>query len=241
MGTLLGGRVRYAQPRDGYRTGIEPVLLAACVPARAGQVVIEAGTGAGAGLLCLAARVPGVVGVGVEMDEAMAGLARDNFAATERGAGLTVMWGDVLEVALPLADHAMANPPWHDPGSTASPVGRRRLAKQEGAGVEAWVAALARALRDGGSLTMVLPPGLVRRALATYAGAGLGEAVRHALPPRAGRAAKLVLLQARRGGAEGVRDEATVLHEPSGRFVPAVEATLRDGAAFPFGIAATAG
>ena len=55
-GTLLGGRVRYAQPARGYRTGIEPVLLAAAVPAVPGQAVLEAGTGAGAALLCLAAR-----------------------------------------------------------------------------------------------------------------------------------------------------------------------------------------
>ena len=28
-GTLLGGRLRYVQPARGWRTGIEPVLLAA--------------------------------------------------------------------------------------------------------------------------------------------------------------------------------------------------------------------
>ena len=66
-GHLLGGRVRYAQPRVGYRTGIEPVLLAAAVAARAGERVLEAGCGAGAGLLCLAARVPGITGLGVEL------------------------------------------------------------------------------------------------------------------------------------------------------------------------------
>ncbi|HJS85951.1 MAG TPA: SAM-dependent methyltransferase, partial [Acetobacteraceae bacterium] len=56
-GTLLGGRVRYAQPAEGFRSGIEPVLLAAAVPARPGECVLEGGSGAGAGLLCLAARI----------------------------------------------------------------------------------------------------------------------------------------------------------------------------------------
>ena len=59
-GTLLGGRVRYAQLGAGFRSGIEPVLLAATIPARCGQVVIEGGSGVGAGLLCLHARVPGI-------------------------------------------------------------------------------------------------------------------------------------------------------------------------------------
>lgn len=232
-GTLLNGRIHYRQPRDGYRTGIEPVLLAASVPAQAGQVVIEAGTGAGAGLLCLAARVPGVIGIGIEVDAAMAKLARENFQANDMDARLSVTTADVLEAALPLADHAMANPPWHDPGSSASPVRRRRLAKQEGEGVEAWVAAMARAVRGGGSLTMVLPPGLANRALAACADAGLGAAVRHELPPKAGRPAKLVLVQATRGGVAALREQATVLHEASGRFTRAVEAVLREGEAFP--------
>ena len=50
-GTLLGGAIRYGQPKTGYRTGIEPIFLAAAVPAHAGNQVLEAGTGAGAGLL----------------------------------------------------------------------------------------------------------------------------------------------------------------------------------------------
>ena len=59
-GHLLGGRVSYAQPREGFRSGIEPVLLAAAIPARPGEHVLEGGSGAGAALLCLAARVPGL-------------------------------------------------------------------------------------------------------------------------------------------------------------------------------------
>ena len=201
-GTLLGGRVRYAQPRDGYRTGIEPVLLAASVPARAGERVIEAGVGAGAALMCLAARVPGIDGVGVEVDPGMADLARVNIAANGF-AGLSIITGDVIELSLPLADHVMANPPWHGRRSTASPVGRRRLAKQEGGeGIEAWVAALGRAVREGGSMTMIVPPGLEGRWAVACAAAGLRWTVRHGLLPKVGRAAKLVLLRAFRGGLD---------------------------------------
>ena len=74
----------YRQFRDGYRTGIEPVLLAATVPARAGSRVLEAGCGAGAGLLCLAARAPGLHGTGIERDPATATLARFNLDRNDR-------------------------------------------------------------------------------------------------------------------------------------------------------------
>ncbi len=80
-GTLLGGRLIYRQTQAGYRTGIEPVLLAASIPVRPGERVAEGGTGAGAGLLCLAARVPGLVGLGLEIDPGLVEAARGNITA----------------------------------------------------------------------------------------------------------------------------------------------------------------
>lgn len=227
-GTLLGGRVRYAQPRDGYRTGIEPVLLAASVPAASGDLVIEAGTGAGAGLICLAARVSGVRGLGVELDPAMADLARAN-VANNGLAGLTILTGDVTNVTLPPASHVMANPPWHDPRSTASPVARRQLAKQESAGIEAWVAALARALTAGGSLTMIVPPALAIRAAAACSAAGLGSGVDLSLAPKLGRTPKLTVVQRWAGKSGAVRESQIVLHGETGAYLPAIDAVLRGG------------
>jgi tRNA1Val (adenine37-N6)-methyltransferase len=55
----LGGRVTYRQLVDGHRTGFEPVLLAAAVPAKAGDLVLEAGAGARAGGLVVTARGAG--------------------------------------------------------------------------------------------------------------------------------------------------------------------------------------
>ena len=128
--SLLGGRVQHAQAADGHRTGIEPVLLAAFVPARSGERVLEGGTGAGAALLCLASRVPGVLGLGLELNAEQATRARENFALNGFG-GLTVVHGDLAAIELEDAfDHAMANPPWHTPSATASPDGARALARQ---------------------------------------------------------------------------------------------------------------
>ncbi len=131
-GSLLGGRVRYDQPRDGYRTGVEPVLLAAAVPARAGDRVLEGGCGAGAALLCRAHRVPGIVGIGIERDLALVSLARGN----ADDATLTFIVADLLE-ARPdgVFDHAMANPPWHLAAATASPDAGRDAAKRGAPGL----------------------------------------------------------------------------------------------------------
>ncbi len=67
---LLGGRVRLSQPVEGYRAAIDPVFLAAAVPVRAGESVLDLGCGAGAAALGLLARVPelSVTGLDIQAD-----------------------------------------------------------------------------------------------------------------------------------------------------------------------------
>jgi tRNA1Val (adenine37-N6)-methyltransferase len=231
-GTLLAGRVRYWQKRDGYRSGIEPVLLAAACPARPGERVLELGTGAGAALLCLAARVPGVGGTGVELDPALAALARRNLAANGAADRVHIAERDAATFAAdaPL-DHAISNPPWHDAASTPSPVPGRRRAKQAGSGVlAAWCAAAAGALRAGGTLTLALPAALTGQAFTALADAGLGTPALFPLWPREGSPARLVLLQARRGNRGQARVlPGAVLHAGAGWSAWA-NSVLRDGA-----------
>ena len=42
---LLNGRVALRQPRQGFRAGLDAVLLAAFIPAKPGEAVLEAGPG----------------------------------------------------------------------------------------------------------------------------------------------------------------------------------------------------
>src|SRR5262245_3238813 len=75
---VLGGRVRLRQPTRGHRVGHDAILLAAAVPACAGETVVELGAGVGAAGLALAARVPGVRLTMVEFVPRLAGLAAEN-------------------------------------------------------------------------------------------------------------------------------------------------------------------
>jgi tRNA1(Val) A37 N6-methylase TrmN6 len=231
---LLGGRVRLTQPRArGLRAGLDAVLLAAAVPARAGERVIEAGCGSGAGFLCLAARVPGLAVAALEREPAMAALAAANAAAN--GVAAQVLTGDVADAALARAlgpaRHGFANPPYW-PGGSAPPEALRAAATHErGAGLDAWAAFLANAVEHGGSATLILPAARFDAGVAALRRAGFGALALLPLAPRAGEPAKRVLLQGRRGGRGPARLlPAFVLHAADGRFTPAAEAVLRDGA-----------
>lgn len=92
---LLNGRVRLRQPARGYRAGMDAALLAAAVPAEAGQSVIEAGCGAGAVLMQIAARRPGVTLTGVERDPVMAALATENATLNGAAGSAMIRQGDV--------------------------------------------------------------------------------------------------------------------------------------------------
>lgn len=232
-GWLLGGRVRHDQPVAGHRTGLEPVLLAAAIPARPGERVLEGGTGSGAALLCLAARVARIAGVGIERDATMADIARANVAANGFD-GLEIVPAD-LTAWQPHApfDHAFANPPWHDAAGTPSPDGGREAARRGTQSLlDAWVAALARPLRARGTLTLAIAAGVLPTALAACQAAGCGSPAVLPLWPKDGREAKLLLLQAVRGGRGPFRLlPGLLLHKAGGGFTATADAVLRHGAA----------
>lgn len=234
-GTLLGGRVRYRQPAQGFRSGIEPVLLAASVPARPGEHVLEAGTGSGAALLCLSARVADCSVTGVEIDAAMADLAAANVA--ENGfAGARIVNGDILTAAFDAPfDHAMANPPYHPGDGTASSDPARMLAKRGSEALLAeWITRLAAGLRRRGTLTMIVAARMAPACIAAMTEVQCNCSVLLPLWPKADVSAKLVILRGVKEGRSPFAIHAgLVLHESDGEFTEPVAAILRGGAGLP--------
>jgi tRNA1Val (adenine37-N6)-methyltransferase len=232
---LLAGRIRYRQPEAGYRSGIEPILLAAAVPARAGELVLEAGTGAGAASLCLAVRVPGVRITGVEIQPAMAELARTN--ACNNGCTDIEVLTDRIESVSRQAhyDHAMANPPYHVMAGSPSPDAGRETAKRGSVELVAvWIGRLSEALRRRGSLTLIVPASLVPSCLVAMAAARCPCTIIFPLWPKEHFPAKLVLLR----GIKEARTPISImpglaLHDADGSFTPTARAILNDAAALP--------
>lgn len=240
---FLGGRVRLWQPKAGYRAGVDPVLLAASIPAAPGDRVLELGCGVGAAFLCLSARVDNLMCHGVELQPLYADLARRN--VEENGAQAEIWSADLAELPSELRqmqfDHVIANPPYFDRGaSTAAQDRGRDIAMGEETPLATWVAVATKRLAPKGTATFVHRAERLPELLHAMQ-QGLGALEVLPLQPRVDRKAALVLVRGRKGGRAAFRLHApVVLHEGAAHlrdgesYTPQIRAVLRGGAALPF-------
>ncbi|MBK8158608.1 MAG: methyltransferase [Rhodospirillaceae bacterium] len=230
---LLGGRLMLLQPQDGYRAAIDPVLLAAAVPAMSGELAVDLGCGVGTAGLCLAARVPGLRVFGLDSQPGLIRLAIRNADVNDLAGRVQFQCGDILDFHTVGFDHILVNPPYLARGSASiSPNPIKAKANVEGdAGLVDWVNCAIAAVRPGGSVSFIhrADRGDELCALMTQ---GLGDIAWVDLLPREGGSAKRVILQGIRGSAEaGPARRSMVLHQSDGRFTAETEAVLREMAA----------
>ena len=234
---FLCGRLRLLQPMKGYRAATDPVLLAAACPAEPGESVLDLGCGAGAAMLCLGQRKPGLELAGLELQPAYAELARRN--AQRNRIAADIHEGDIARMPSALRrdfDHVIANPPYYHAGGSPSPVTARARAMQVETPLADWVAAAARRLRPGGWMTLICGADGLPQVLAALP-PKLGSAAVLPLAAREGRAALRVIVQARKGGRAPFRLLAPfVIHQGPAHdgdresYTPQANAVLRDGA-----------
>lgn len=241
---FLGGRLTLRQPRKGYRAGVDPVLLAASVPAQEGQEVLELGCGIGTALFCLAERVSGLRLAAIELQPNYADLARHN--AQENGFEVEIFEGDLATLPEKLRqrqfDHVLANPPYFDrEASTRSQNAGREVAMGEDTPLAVWVDVAARRLKPKGYATFVHRVERLPELLSDLSGK-LGSIQVQPLQAREGRNAGLVLVRARKEGRADFQLHAPVVMHLGSRhggdaesYTPKIRAVLRDGAALPFG------
>lgn len=237
---LLGGQLRFYQPEKGYRVAIDPIFLAAAVPAQPGARVLDVGAGTGAALLCLAARLPECRLIGIELQRDLLRIASMNIEANGFNQQAEMIAGDLgrLPPRLTAAsfDHVMTNPPFLTADVATKPPERQRAgAHVEGnLTLEGWLRASTVMIKNGGSLTLIHRAERLGDILHALDGQ-LGDIVVYPLWPKGdGRPAKRILVQGWKGAKGPMRlAPGLVVHETDGRYSSIANSVLRAGKALP--------
>jgi tRNA1(Val) A37 N6-methylase TrmN6 len=236
---VLGGRLILRQPRKGHRVGHDAMLLAAACSARSGQRLIDLGAGVGAAGLAVAARVDDLAVMLVELDRALAALARENAARNGLAARAQVV---CLDIAAPpaafaaaglragIADHVLMNPPFNAAHHPSPDRGRRLAHAATPDTVSQWVGVAAELLGAAGVVTLIWRADGLDAVLAALAG-GFGAATILPVHPKPAAPAIRVLVRA----AKGSRSPLALLPglylcDEAGRPTADAGAVLRDGA-----------
>jgi tRNA1(Val) A37 N6-methylase TrmN6 len=245
---FLGGALRILQPKEGYRAGIDAVLLAAAAPANAGgaERVLDVGAGVGVVGLSVARRVADASVTLVEREPILADLARANVGRNDLGARVRVIVADVarrlddLPELRPDAegfDHVLANPPYNAEatGTVSVEALKAAASAMPGGNLARWARFMAAMAKPGGSATVIHRADAVGEILSAFAGR-FGGAIVFPLYPRAGQSAIRVLVQGIKGSNAPLQlRPGLVLHEVDSSFTAEAEAILRHGAALSLG------
>jgi len=239
---VLGGRLVLRQPRDGHRVGHDAILLAAATSARSGEHAVDLGAGVGAAGLALARRVDGLAVTLVEIEAALAALARENAARNGLGERVRAVCLDVAApagafaaagLAPATADRVLMNPPFNTAQNPSPDRGRRvaHVASHETLG--RWMGVAARLLRPQGVVTLIWRADGLAAVLAALAD-GFGGIALLPVHPKPGAPAIRVLARAIRGSRAPLSLlPGFTLADESGKPSAEAEAVLRAGATLP--------
>jgi tRNA1Val (adenine37-N6)-methyltransferase len=134
--TFFGGKLLLKQEAAGYRFSIDAVLLAHHVRPRAGERLLDLGTGCGIIPLILAYRNPDITAIGVEIQSELADLAISNVKANHMQNQIAVHCLDMRNLKPSMiggpVDVVVSNPPYRSQNSgRLNPDAQRAIARHE--------------------------------------------------------------------------------------------------------------
>lgn len=240
--TLFAGELRCDQPLDGYRFSIDAVLAAQFVLPGAGLRLLDLGCGCGIIGLVLAYRIADLVVDGLELQPALATLARNNVEANGFSSRMAIIEGDVCRIAEVVRaeayDLVVCNPPYGAlQGGRINSHSQAAVARHELSGtLEDFIGAAAYAVRNRGRVVFIYP---ARR------GADLITTLtHHRLTPKrmqpiysypGSASARLLLIEAVKNGGEQFEVQAPffIYQQQNGAYSEAMQALYQENSCLP--------
>lgn len=236
---FLGGALTVSQPRNGFRAGLDSVLLGAAVSAGC-RTLLDMGCGAGTAGLVALVHAPEMTGTLVDQNAEMLALASSNLSDNGLSVRARLLTVDVtakgsVRHAAGLGDNAhdavIANPPFFSDGTLADDAGRAGSRHMDATALDLWIKTAAGCAAPGGEAIFIYPAASLGPLLAGFE-QRFGGLTILPLSPRPGAAASRVLIR----GVKGSRAPLTLLasrplHGEDGRgFAPEFDAIFRGSA-----------
>ena len=235
---FLGGRLTLSQPRNGFRAGLDSVLLGAAV-SRGHAHLLDLGSGVGTASLVALTHSPQLKATLAEQDEATLALATINiedngFAERAAALGVDITAKGSTRNAAGLVDNAygvvIANPPFFDgnAGTLAQDGARAGARHMDREALDLWVKAAASCASAGAEIIFIYPAAQLSPLLAAF-DQRFGAINLLPLSPRPGMPASRILIRAIKGSRAPLTLLASrPLHRDEGRaFAPEFDAIFR--------------
>jgi FkbM family methyltransferase len=232
LDNFLGGRIKLIQPLEGYRAGIDPIFLAACIHPKLRESILDVGAGVGGAAISLAVRCPHVKVTGLEVQPDLVKLALANIAANDLTNRVEMINGDLLAPPSTLKPHSfdqvMTNPPYYEYSRTqSSPIPGKAQANTETADLGKWIKYCLKFLKPKGTFTMIHRCERLTEIL-THLGNRVGDIVVYPLWPGSNKPARRVIIQGRKNIRGELRlSQGMLLHGGAEKYTPEAEEILR--------------
>lgn len=233
VNTILGGALTIVQPSDGYRFAIDSILLARFASPQQRARVLELGAGCGVVSVMLAALHHLREIVAVELQPRLAAIIAHN--STANGVpGLRAICADLREATIPgltpaSFDYVVANPPYRAAWrGRESPDPDRRIARGGGgAMLSEFIAAAAHYANRGGKVAIVFTASRTAELFAEMRQRSLEPKRIRFVHSRPGAPAKIILLEARKGGGiESIIEPPLFIYSSPGIYTHEANAML---------------
>ncbi len=231
LDNFLGGRVKLLQPSDGYRAGIDPIFLAACLHPKPQEKILDVGSGVGGASISLAIRCPHAQITGLEVQPNLVQLALTNIKKNKVDDRVEVINGNLLSPPSFLKassfDQVMTNPPYYEYNRThSSPIPEKAQANTETVDLGKWIKSCLKLLKPKGVFTMIHRAERLSEILSHLG--HVGDLVIYPLWPGVNKPARRLIIQGRKNVRGELRlAQGITLHGGAEKYTPEAEAVLR--------------
>lgn len=237
--TLLREKITLLQPAKGYRAGTDAVFLAASIQAKPDERLLDVGCGVGTVSLCAAYRLQNVIIDGIDREEKILEMARQNAIENNLQERLSFYSCDIRTLPRDFPnglypghyDQVFSNPPYFEEAAST----RAQDAYQSQANIQLdgtlkdWMDFCLKMLKHRGTLTLIFPTSRLNDLLLALDGR-IGNMMLYPLWSKEGIPAKRFILS----GKKTLKPALTLLpglsiHEFNGSYTSAAKAILEEG------------